>query len=391
MAEISKITLPNGDTYDIKDAVARKNADHGNARIFSADCSTAAATQRKDVTITECTELIAGDVFVITFTNYQNYNGAPTMQINSLGAKNIRRITGTNAGRYEWANGETIIFVWNGTYFLILNGGFATTTVYGRTKLYTGAGSSSTTLALNPASLYNMANSSICPYYSTSATYAVGDKVRYGDYIYECITAIPTAEAWTVAHWQIAPTLQEQVTSLDSNISKVDSNVNVTYDILSDALACTATTFFCGIGSNYLGTVPSDYYKFGTFMVNVRSVNRYVIAHAEDDSFAVNVYNGSKWSGWRELIALTDITLSSSTRVSLPFTAPHAGILRVYLRAQAQGRVYAIFNSGEMLDGYQEAGAYVVDGIPIQKGKTLTINSQSNVTDIFCDWYEFNF
>lgn len=226
MADVSKITLPNGSTYDIKDAVARANADHGNARIFSADCSTAAATQRKDVTITECTELIAGDVFVITFTKAQTYNGAPTMQINSLGAKNIRRLTGSNAGRYEWNDGEVVVFKWTGTYFVIVTGGFATTTYYGRTKLYTGAGSSSTALALTPASLYNMANRSICPYYSTSATYAVGDMVRYGDYIYECITAITTAEAWTAAHWQIAPTLQEQITALPGN-DIVGMTVNV--------------------------------------------------------------------------------------------------------------------------------------------------------------------
>lgn len=217
MADVSKITLPNGDTYDIKDAVARGNTDHGNARIFSADCSTAAATQRKDVTITKCTELIAGDVFVITFTNAQTYNGAPTMQINSLGAKNIRRVTGTNAGRYEWDTGEVVVFKWTGTYFVITTGGFATTTYYGRTKLYTGAGSNSTTLALDPASLYNFANRSICPYYSTSATYAVGDKVRNGDYIYECTTAITKAEAWNAAHWEVAPPLQEQITSMTGN------------------------------------------------------------------------------------------------------------------------------------------------------------------------------
>ena len=230
MADVSKITLPNGNTYDIKDAVARENADHGNARIFSADCSTAAATQRKDVTIAECTELIAGDVFVITFTNAQTYNGAPTMQINSLGAKNIRRLTGTNAGQYEWNTGEVVVFKWTGTYFVITNGAFASTTYYGRTKLYTGAGSSSTGYALTPASLYNMANRSICPYYSTSATYAVGDKVRYGDYIYECITAITTAEAWTAAHWEIAPTLQEQITALPGN-----DIVGMTVNVLKEA------------------------------------------------------------------------------------------------------------------------------------------------------------
>ena len=205
-------------TQLITDLLKKK---HGNARIYYGTSSTATATQRKDVNISECTALTTGDIFIITFTYSQTYNGAPTMQINSFGAKNIRRITGTNAGRYEWSNGETIIFVWNGSYFLILNGAFATTTYYGRTKLYTGADSAGTSLALTPAAMYNMANCSICPYYSTSATYAVGDKVRWGNYIYECITAIPTAEAWTAAHWHVVPTLQEQIDDVKASLYTV--------------------------------------------------------------------------------------------------------------------------------------------------------------------------
>lgn len=174
-------------------------------------------------------------------------------------------------------------------------------------------------------------------------------------------------------------------------IQQLDSNANFTSDILSDALACTATKFFKGIGSNYTGTVPNNFYKYGTFMVTVRGEGRHIIAHAEDNSFAINTYDGLSWTGWRELIALTDITLSAPTRVSLPFTAPHAGILRAFLRAEVQGRVYMTFDSGEMIDGYQGAGGYVINNIPIQKGKTLTITGQSNVTDVVYDWYEFNF
>lgn len=187
---------------------------HGNARVFSCTCATAAATARKDVTCEECEELKNGDIFIIEFTNAQTYNGAPTLQINSLGAKNIRRITGTNAGRYEWSTGETLTFRYNGSHFIISNAGLATTTYYGRTKLYTGAASTSAALALTPASLNTFANETVCPYYSTSKTYEVGDKVRYGNYIYQCINAIPTAQAWTAANWEIAPTLQEQITDL---------------------------------------------------------------------------------------------------------------------------------------------------------------------------------
>ena len=37
--------------------------------------------------------------------------------------------------------------------------------------------------------------------YSTSKTYAVGDKCIYENALYKCITAISTAEAWTAGHW----------------------------------------------------------------------------------------------------------------------------------------------------------------------------------------------
>lgn len=39
------------------------------------------------------------------------------------------------------------------------------------------------------------------PAYSTSSTYEVGDYVKYDSKIWQCTTAIATAEAWTAAHW----------------------------------------------------------------------------------------------------------------------------------------------------------------------------------------------
>ena len=42
---------------------------------------------------------------------------------------------------------------------------------------------------------------SIAPAYSTSSTYDLGDLVVYNNELYECTTAITTAEAWTAAHW----------------------------------------------------------------------------------------------------------------------------------------------------------------------------------------------
>ena len=195
-------------------------SESGNVRTWHGECSTAAAKAAKTVSISGLTEIRANDVFVITFTNAQTYNGAPTLNINSLGAHNIRRVAGTNAARYEWSAGETLTLVFNGTYFLIADGALATTTYYGMTKLLTSATSTSAGYALTPASLNSLVDGMVsdAPVYSASATYAVGDRVRYGYQTWRCITAITTAEAWTAAHWEAIDPLQDQV---DGKVDKV--------------------------------------------------------------------------------------------------------------------------------------------------------------------------
>jgi hypothetical protein len=166
-------------------------------------CSTGASTQKKVVTISEITSLTAGTSIRVKFTNAQSYNGAPTLQLNSFDAKSIMRNGETAAARYEWVAGEIVDFVYDGTYWLIANGAIATTTYYGYTKLADSATSTSTATALVPASLYKYSRYAIagCAVYSASATYAVGDLVLYNFYIYECNTAITTAEAWNANHW----------------------------------------------------------------------------------------------------------------------------------------------------------------------------------------------
>jgi hypothetical protein len=119
----------------------------GNLRIFYGACNTAATTASKAVTIEGITELATGDVFIIVFANYQGYNGIPKLNINQLGDQNIKRLTGSNAAKYEWSAGEAVVFVWNGSCFLICNGGVATTENYGKTRLTNAVDSSSETLA----------------------------------------------------------------------------------------------------------------------------------------------------------------------------------------------------------------------------------------------------
>lgn len=197
----------------------------GNTRVWYGTCDTAEGTQEKAATVAGLTEYRAGDLFVITFSKYQNYNGTPTLNINSLGAKNIRRITGSNAGRYEWSAGESLVLLYDGTYFLICNGGFATTSLYGRTRLETSnAFSTSTNRALTPNSLTVIINGIVSgfPQYSASETYAVGAGVRQGSYQWRCKTPITAEEAWNEEHWEQLPTLQAQMDGLfDMTVSEI--------------------------------------------------------------------------------------------------------------------------------------------------------------------------
>lgn len=198
-------------------------------KTFYGTCSTAAGTAAKAVTCSEfaAADLVAGTRIVVYFTNGNSYNGTATLNINSTGAKDIYYNGTTVNARYMWVSGESVDFVYNGTQWAMVDGGLATTTYYGVTKLYTGAGSTSEKLALTPNSLYNLANRSIAPYYSTSSTYAVGDKVRYGDYIYSCNTTISTAEAWTAAHWTALDPLQIQLDATKASIpTKVSQLTN---------------------------------------------------------------------------------------------------------------------------------------------------------------------
>lgn len=181
-----------------------------NVSGYYGTCATGAGTSAKVVT---CDNFVLeeGAVIYVNFTNAQTYNGTATLNVNNTGAKDIVRVESNKITRYFWRPGEIVGFIYDGTNYVMIEGGNATTTYYGVTKLFTGANSDSLEMALTPRSLYYLGNNSIAPYYSSSDTYAVGDKVRYGYYLYQCITAINTPESWDADHWTALPTIQEQV------------------------------------------------------------------------------------------------------------------------------------------------------------------------------------
>ena len=134
-------------------------------------CSTAAATQAKVVSITGITALVSGLSIKVKFTNAQTYNGTPTLNLNSLGAKSIMRNGTTGAARYQWQAGEVLDLVYDGTNWIISKAAHATTTYYGLVKLSSAVNSESETEAATPKAVklaydgaeaaWNLANAAI--------------------------------------------------------------------------------------------------------------------------------------------------------------------------------------------------------------------------------------
>ena len=65
--------------------------------------------------------------------------------------------------------------------------------------------------------------SNLAPTYSTSLTYDLGDLVIYNYNLYECTTAIPTAESWTAAHWTQKTVAQELANAGGCNVEIFDA------------------------------------------------------------------------------------------------------------------------------------------------------------------------
>ena len=134
--------------------------------------------------------------------------------------------SGSSAIRYIWSAGALVDFTYNGSNWVMHRSDLATTTYYGLAKYSSSLVTTSTSLALTPGAM-NTAMTNIIsgtPIYSSSSTYAVGDRVRYGDYVWECTTAISTAEAWDETHWATMDSLQKQIDDLKALITNYINN-----------------------------------------------------------------------------------------------------------------------------------------------------------------------
>jgi len=119
---IDQITDTAGTTHDISEG--------DSTRIFRATCATAAATAAKVATLQTSDRnfsLATGVRVAVTFT-YGNSAATPTLNVNSSGAKTIAvatsataKTTGNGTTYNTWGPYETVLFTYDGTYWV--NGG----------------------------------------------------------------------------------------------------------------------------------------------------------------------------------------------------------------------------------------------------------------------------
>ena len=254
-------------------------------------CATSAATQAK-VVVCDGFVLENGATISVLFTNAQTYDGTPTLNVNSTGAKNVHFKQGIKAIRYIWSAGEIIDFTYNGTYWVMHRSALASTVYYGLAKYSDSLTSISSALGATSKAI-NTAMANIisgAPIYTASSTYAVGDRVRYSNNVWECITAITTAEVWTDAHWKTVAPLQEQI---DDKQDHLVSGTNIK-TINNQSILGSGNITIEGGGS---GTVDAAMSDSSTNAVQNRVIKSYVDDIVGDIGTILDSINGEVIGG----------------------------------------------------------------------------------------------
>lgn len=126
----------------------------GTQNTWYGTCPTGATAQTKVVTtISGDFSLTTGSMVRVKFTNAQSYNGGIKLDVDGTGAHNVMRQGTTVTVRYFYLAGEVVDFVFDGTNYIAVNEGIATTTYYGVTKLSSATNSTSAAMAATPSAV----------------------------------------------------------------------------------------------------------------------------------------------------------------------------------------------------------------------------------------------
>ena len=115
--------------------------------IWYGTCSTSASTSPKVVTTASGDfSLTAGNMLVVLFSHTNSLSGA-TLKVDGLTDKAAYPMDGTSDISNRWGSNELAMFAYDGSKFIMLEQGLASTTAYGITKLNNTVTSTSTSEA----------------------------------------------------------------------------------------------------------------------------------------------------------------------------------------------------------------------------------------------------
>lgn len=127
-------------------------------------CSTAGATIGKTVTTTTGDfSLTTGNMVRVLFSKGNTATTA-TLSVDGTTATQVAYASGNTLVGYMWSSREVVDFVYDGTYFVMSDGGTASTTYYGVTKLSSSTSSTATDVAATPSAVkaaYDLADSKV--------------------------------------------------------------------------------------------------------------------------------------------------------------------------------------------------------------------------------------
>lgn len=174
-------------------------------------------------TLTNNFKLVAGATVQVYFA--ERCSGSPAyLNVDGTGSVRISTLGSSATGTYNiWEAGEVVVFTYTGTYWVCWGRQTASLSGYGRTYLTESATADYNYTSLTPSSLNNYSQQMItgAPVFSTSSTYAVGDRVRYQFKLWECNTAITTPGAWNASRWTALDPIQKQIDDLRQAIANL--------------------------------------------------------------------------------------------------------------------------------------------------------------------------
>ena len=117
-----------------------------------ATCDSAEDAEEKVATTNSTFTLTTGTFFAVKFTN-SNSVSMPKLNVNGTGAKYIVQYKNFIPSPYIWRPNQTVLFIYDGTYYVGISLAQATTSYYGVTKLVNSVTSTATDLAAAAAAV----------------------------------------------------------------------------------------------------------------------------------------------------------------------------------------------------------------------------------------------